>query len=99
MPSPAPRPAHAHSSGIPWPLIVGGIAVLAFLIRMGGQSRGFSGSRAAGFLPWLLLGNVLGRGTWGSRGSGGFGGFDSADGFGGFGGGESAGGGGVSGDW
>ena len=97
--SPPPRSAHQHSGGIPWLLILGGVALVAFLMRLGGQSAGFSGSSVLGFLPWLLLGNTLQRGTWGSRGSGGFGGFDSADTFGGFGGGESAGGGGVSSDW
>ena len=46
----------------------------------------------------MLLGNLMGRSTWGGRGSGGFGGYDSGDGFGGFGGGDF-GGGGASSDW
>jgi uncharacterized protein len=60
--------------------------------------RGFGGFGGGGFLPWLILGNLMGRSTFGGRGSGGFGGPDSGGGFGGFGGGDS-GGGGASGDW
>ena len=54
--------------------------------------------RANRHLPGLILGNMMGRSTWGGRSSGGFGGYDSGDGFGGFGGGDS-GGGGASSDW
>jgi uncharacterized protein len=83
---------------IPWPVVVGGIFLLIWLLRSGGP-RGYGGSGGGGFLPGLILGNMMGRSTWGSRGSGGFGGFDSGDGgFGGFGGGDS-GGGGASSDW
>jgi uncharacterized protein len=84
-------------NSIPWPLVVGGIFVLLWLIRAGGP-RGYGGWSGGGFLPGLLMGNLMARSTWGGRGSGGFGGFDSGDGFGGFGGGDS-GGGGASGDW
>jgi uncharacterized protein len=51
-----------------------------------------------GFLPGLILGNMMGRGWDYRRGGGGFGGYDSSGGFGGFGGGDS-GGGGASSDW
>ena len=88
------RPATGDS--IPWPLILGGIFVLFWLMRARGP-RGY-GYRSSGFLPGLILGNMMSRGSWGSRGSGGFGGFDSGDSFGGFGGGDS-GGGGASSDW
>ena len=87
------------TDSIPWPLIVGGLFLLIWLMRSGGP-RGYGGSgRGGGFLPGLILGNMMGRSTWGSRGSGGFGGYDSGDGgFGGFGGGDF-GGGGASSDW
>jgi uncharacterized protein len=91
------RPTSTDS--IPWPIIVGGLFLLIWLMRAGGP-RGYGGSgRGGGFLPGLILGNMMGRSTWGSRGSGGFGGYDSGDGgFGGFGGGDF-GGGGASSDW
>jgi uncharacterized protein len=83
---------------IPWPLIIGGIFLLIFLFRSGGP-RGYGGGGGGGFLPGLILGDAMSRGSWGGRGSGGFGGPDSGDGgFGGFGGGDS-GGGGASSDW
>jgi uncharacterized protein len=87
----APPPRRYRSTGsdsIPWPMIVGGLFLLLWLIRGGG---------GGGFLPGLLLGTVMSRGSWGGRGSGGFGGSDSGDGFGGFGGGDSGGGGASSG--
>src|SRR5205814_1209171 len=79
---------------IPWPLVVIGIIVLVSLLRGGG---------GGGFLPGLVLGNMMGRGgRWGGGSGGGFGGYDSGGdsggGFGGFGGGDS-GGGGASSDW
>ena len=80
------RPADS----IPWPVILGGIIIFIWLIRGGGAG--------GGFLPGLLLGNMMGRSTFGSRSGGGFGGYDSGDSFGGFGGGDS-GGGGASSDW
>ncbi len=89
------RPTPGDS--IPWPMILGGIFLLLWLMRSGGP-RGYGGGGGGGFLPGLLMGGMLGRGSWGSRGSGGFGGYDSGDGFGGFGGGDS-GGGGASSDW
>jgi uncharacterized protein len=93
-----PRPAHRHPKSIPWPIIIGGIVLVAILMRKGGRGSGYSGTGGGGFLPGLILGNMMGRSTWGSRGSGGFGGYDSGDSFGGFGGGDS-GGGGASSDW
>jgi uncharacterized protein len=90
------RPTRGES--IPWPLLLGGLFVLMWLMRAAGGPRGYSGGGGGGLLPGLILGGMLGRSTWGSRGSGGFGGFDSGDGFGGFGGGDS-GGGGASSDW
>ena len=85
------------SESIPWPMLLGGLFLLLWLMRSGGP-RGFGGGGGGGLLPGLILGNMMGRSTWGSRGSGGFGGYDSGDGFGGFGGGDS-GGGGASSDW
>jgi uncharacterized protein len=93
-----PRRAHPQpADSIPWPLIVGGVFLIALLMRAGGP-RGYGGGGGGGFLPGLLLGSLMNRGSWGGRGSGGFGGSDSGDGFGGFGGGDS-GGGGASSDW
>jgi uncharacterized protein len=84
------------SNSIPWPLILGGICLLFWLLRAGASGpRGSGGGGAGGLLTGLLLGGMLGGG---GRGSGGFGGFDSGGGFGGFGGGDS-GGGGASGSW
>jgi uncharacterized protein len=88
------------SNSIPWPLVIGGIFVLIWLVRAGrGGGGGYGGHRrGGGFLPGMILGNMMSRGSWGSRGSGGFGGYDSGDSFGGFGGGDF-GGGGASSDW
>jgi uncharacterized protein len=95
------RVRHTATDRIPWPLIIGAFFLVAWLMRAG-RPRGYSGSRGwrgSGFLPGLVLGNMMNRGSWGSRGSGGFGGYDSSDGgFGGFGGGDF-GGGGASSDW
>jgi len=94
-----PRRVHSTpSNSIPWPLLFGGLGLLIWLIRSAGP-RGYGGGGGGGFLPGLILGSMMDRGSWGSRGSGGFGGSDSGDGgFGGFGGGDS-GGGGASSDW
>jgi len=95
---PARRYQPRTSDSIPWPMLLGGIFVLFWLVRAGAP-RGYGGFGGGGILPALILGNLMGRSTWGSRGGGGFGGFDSSDGgFGGFGGGDS-GGGGASSDW
>jgi len=85
------------SDSIPWIPLLGGLLLVFWLMRAGGP-RGYGGGGGGGFLPGLILGNMMGRGSWGGRGSGGFGGYDSGDGFGGFGGGDS-GGGGASSDW
>ncbi len=81
------------------PLVVGGIAVLWLLSRLGGGRGG--GGGGTGFLAGLFLGNLMGRGGGSGWSSGGFGGYDSggdSGGFGGYGGGDS-GGGGASSDW
>ena len=86
------------SDSIPWPLVIGGIFLLVWIVRAG-RHGGFGGRpRGGGFLPGMILGNMMSRGGWGGRGSGGFGGYDSGDSFGGFGGGDF-GGGGASSDW
>src|ERR1039457_7171114 len=75
-----PRRIHSTpSESIPWPMIVGGIGLLVYLFRAGGP-RGYGGGGGGGFLPALILGNMMSRGSWGGRGSGGFGGPDSGDG-------------------
>jgi uncharacterized protein len=85
------------SDSIPWPMIVGGIILLVWLLRAGGRRGG--GGSGGGILTGLILGNLMGGSNWGGRGGGGFGGPDSGGGgFGGFGGGDS-GGGGASSDW
>jgi uncharacterized protein len=96
--APTPAPYSPPSEGtIPtWMIVVGFLAVMAFLAllaRLGG-----------GGLLWFLLGMFFGGGGrsgggWSSGGGwGGGGGFGSGGGFGGFGGGSS-GGGGASGSW
>ena len=95
-------PHRVHASprdSIPWPMVIGGVFLVLWLLRAGGP-RGYGGfgGGGGGLLPALILGNMMGRSTWGSRSGGGFGGYDSGDGFGGFGGGDS-GGGGASSDW
>jgi uncharacterized protein len=84
------QPVHS----IPWPLILGVLAILFLMFRGGGGGFG-------GFLTGMLLGNLMGGGGRG-YGGGGYGGFGGGDGggggFGGFGGGDS-GGGGASSDW
>ena len=93
-----PRRVHPSSGdSIPWPLVIGGLLLVVWLMRSGAP-RGYGGFGGGGFLPGIILGNTMGRGSWGGRSGGGFGGFDSGDGFGGFGGGDS-GGGGASSDW
>lgn len=93
-----PQRRRAPEPMIPWPLLMmmGVFGLMAILGRRR-SSRG-----GGGFLPGLILGNLMGRGNsgygGGGHGSGGFGGYDSGDTFGGFGGGDS-GGGGASSDW
>jgi uncharacterized protein len=75
----------------PWPVLIGAVFLLAWLMRMGGV-RGDGGSTGGGLLRGFG-GRAMARSTWGSNGSGGFGGYDSGDGgFGGFGGGDCPGG-------
>jgi uncharacterized protein len=93
------RTRPAVSDSFPFPVLIGGLFLLLFLMRLGGQGgRRGGGGGGLGFLPWLILGNMMGGSVGGGRGSGGFGGFDSGGGFGGFGGGDS-GGGGASSNW
>jgi uncharacterized protein len=89
------RTQPAVSDSFPFPVLIGGLFLLLFLMRMGGKGRRGGGG---GILPWLILGNMMGGSMGGGRGGGGFGGFDSGGGFGGFGGGDS-GGGGASSNW
>ncbi len=101
---PVPRPRRRESEAhIPVGLVflLGsiGIILFGFLSSLigggrGGRTRGGFG----GFLPGLILGNMMGRSIDFRRGGGGFGGYDSGGGFGGFGGGDS-GGGGASSSW
>jgi uncharacterized protein len=98
-----PRRVHRGvTDWLPWPVLAGGGLFLIWLLFAGGP-RGYGGwgGGGGGFLPWLILGNLMGRSTWGGRSSGGFGGYDSGDSFGGFGGfgGGDFGGGGASSDW
>ncbi len=95
------RMRRTTGNSIPWPMILGGIFLLVWLMRAGGSGSGYGGGGGGGFLPGLILGNMMGRSTWGGRGSGGFGGYDSGDGGGGFGGfgGGASGGGGAGSDW
>jgi uncharacterized protein len=79
------RPA-APSSEIPIGALVAGAVVLFLLFRSRGPRGYGGGGGGGGFLTGMILGNMLNRGSWGSRGSGGFGGSDS-------------GGGGASSDW
>lgn len=83
---------------IPWPVLLGGLGMLFFLLRGSRNARYYRRGGDGGFLPGLILGQMAGR-SWhsGSSSHGGFGGYDSG-GFGGFGGGDS-GGGGASSDW
>lgn len=92
-------PPQTSMDDIPWPLILFIGFILFWIIGSGGgRGRGRRpGAGGGGFLPGLILGNVLSRGSYGGHG-GGFGGYDSGGSFGGFGGGDS-GGGGASSDW
>ena len=101
-PRPQPRrheePVHRQ---IPWPVLLGGLFLLFWLLNSGGRRGRRSYGGGSGLLPGIILGNMMGRGMhWGGGryGGGGFGGYDSGDSFGGFGGGDS-GGGGASSNW
>ena len=81
---------------IPLPLIIFGVIFILMLLSRGNRGGGIGPRGGGGFLPGLILGNMMGgRGGWGG---GGFGGGGGGGGFGGFGGGDS-GGGGSSGGW
>jgi uncharacterized protein len=96
----APRRSQPSSGrDIPWGGLVAGAVILLLIFRgRGPRAYGGGGGGGGGLLAGMILGNLMNRGSWGSRGGGGFGGSDSGDGFGGFGGGDS-GGGGASSDW
>ena len=94
------RRHHRHSRSGGLPAIVTAVIVFGVLSSMfgGRRRRGWGGSGAGGWLPWVILGAMSGRGgrddDWGGGGWGGGGGG------GGFsGGGGSFGGGGASGSW
>ncbi len=102
------RKARAHTREAPWWLpfvLLGGFFLLIRALARGGRNRRGppgSGGGMGNALPWLLLGNSMGRGggSWGGGyggSSGGWGG-GGGGGFGGFGGGMS-GGGGAGGSW
>ena len=87
---------------LPFVIIFGIFLIIRALSRAGRSGRGPRGGGGVGSaLPWLLLGNAMGRGgSWGGGfggSSGGWGG-GGGGGFGGFGGGMS-GGGGAGGSW
>jgi uncharacterized protein len=97
----ARRERPPETGSIPWPVLLGGIFLLFWILGGIGRRGGRGGGGGGGFIPGLILGNLMGRGTsWGggTYGGGGFGGYDSGDSFGGFGGGDS-GGGGASSTW
>jgi len=95
------RVRRSSRDSIPWPVLLGGLFLLFWLLRAGSRG-GRGGGGGGGFWTGLILGNLMrGGGGWGGGSGGGFGGFDSGGGgggFGGFGGGDS-GGGGASSDW
>jgi uncharacterized protein len=91
------EPQQQREQSIPWPLVLGGLFMLLWLMSAAGRRRGGYGS-GGGFIPGIILGQMLNRSSYGGYSGGGFGGYDSGDSFGGFGGGDS-GGGGASSDW
>jgi len=100
---PEQRQAARHGNGIG---ILPFILLVVFLMFLFGGRGGRGGGGGGGWLPWFLIGNLLGSGRGG--GGGGFGGSDGGGGFGGGGGddggfsggfGGGSGGGGASGDW
>jgi uncharacterized protein len=93
---PRRRVREQPGASLPWPVLMGGLFFLLWIMSRGGGRGG--GGGIGGFLPGLILGSMMGRGSHGGYGGGGFGGYDSGDSFGGFGGGDS-GGGGASSDW
>ncbi len=99
LPRRSPRP----EADLPWAVLVGGLAGLAFLLAAARTNRRRWAYRSyrrydADWLPALLAAQMLGGPRGLGHGGGGFGGFDSSDSFGGFGGGDS-GGGGASSSW
>jgi uncharacterized protein len=80
-------------TSIPWPLLLGGMVVLLWMMSLGGRGRR-GGGGAGGIIPGLILGSMLNRSSYGGYSGGGFGGCDSGDSFGG-----DSGGGGASSDW
>lgn len=88
------RQVEQEPDSIPWPFVV--VVVFILLVMFMGRGRRGGGG---GFLPGMILGNMMGRSSYGGYGRGGFGGYDSGGGgFSGFGGGDS-GGGGASSNW
>ena len=96
IPRVSARPQSPDSPAADFPVfpVIAGMLLLFWIAGMGRRGGG-------GFLPGLILGNMMNRSIFYGgrhRGGGGFGGYDSGDSFGGFGGGDS-GGGGASSDW
>ena len=92
--APPPRPRAQPRPHIPWFVLFGGAGLVIWLLTMRGpRQRGHGG-----YIPDLILGNMIGHTLGRGWSRGGFGGYDSGDSFGGFGGGDS-GGGGASSDW
>jgi uncharacterized protein len=102
IPAELPRPPRpSPMDSIPWPLAIGGLILLVWLIRLFRSQDSRPGSYrrgGGGFWPGGVFDARPTPITWGGMGGGGFGGPDSGDSFGGFGGGDS-GGGGASSSW
>ncbi|PWT75087.1 MAG: methanol dehydrogenase [Bacteroidetes bacterium] len=91
------RGQHGPSSGNILGVIIFFVVILILIGRSGGGKGGGMMSRT-GFLPWMMMGMMMGRGRGGFGGGGYGGGGFGGGGFGGFGGG-SGGGGGAGGSW
>ncbi len=95
-----PRRGERRERAIPIGMIIAAFVIFSILSSIIGGRGGRRRRRGGfgGFLPGLILGQLMGRSFDFRHGGGGFGGFDSGGSFGGFGGGDS-GGGGASSSW